>query len=306
MEVQLTSGFTMPQIAFGTFEITPAKLKSTLRSAVEAGIRHFDCAAYYKNEIEIGETLSQIVSEGPVARSDLFLATKVWPTGYRNIGQACRDSLRRLQCEYLDLYLLHWPFAIKPQSDEEYPTHNLTTYEFDPIPLYQVWAEMEGLVDAGLVRSIGVSNWPIAMLIDTLSYARIKPVCNQFELQPYYAREQLATFCLKHHIVPVAYRVFADLPPTKHYPHEAKVTEDPLILALAEKYARTPAQICLNWALCKGIVVVVKSETASRIVINYQSQDFKLEPADIAQVDALPQLGSSAIAMKLFGFNIDS
>lgn len=306
MEVQLNSGYSMPKIAYGTFAVTPDKLESSLKSAVEAGFRHFDCAAYYKNETEIGEVIAAILASGQVAREELFFTTKIWPTNYRDVERSCRASLRRLQLEYIDLYLLHWPFSIKPVDEGEYPTHNRSTYELDTVPMHQVWAQMELLVDAGLVRSIGVSNWPIVSLIDTFNYARIKPACNQFELQPYYSRDQLVAFCLKHNVVPMAYRVFADLPATKSYPHEAKISQDPLMLALSQKYERTPTQICVSWALFKGIVVIVKSETASRIAENYQAVHVALEAEDVKLIDELPQIGSSAIAFKLFGFNIDS
>jgi len=306
MEVQLSSGYRMPKLAFGTFAISLEKLESTIRLAFDAGFRHFDCASYYKNEIEIGQTFTQLIGEGRTTREELFITTKVWPTSYRNVEKSCRDSLRRLQTDYIDLYLLHWPLSMKPKDEGEYPTHNRSTYELDTIPLYQVWEQMERLVDAGLVRSIGVSNWTITALIDTLSYARIKPVCNQFELQPYYSREQLVTFCLKHHVIPSAYRVFADLPPHKLYPQEAKITQDPTILELAEKYSVTPSQLCIAWAHAKGIVVIVKSETQSRINENFQAINLALEPSDVQRVDDLPQIGSSAITYKLFGFNIDS
>jgi alcohol dehydrogenase (NADP+) len=168
--IQLSSGHSMPQIGLGTWKSSPVAVRGSVLEAIRCGYRHIDCAAKYENEHEVGQALEEALQAGEVERSALFVASKLWNDMHASadVERACRQSLADLRLDYLDLYLIHWPVAdgSPPPSTEE------------------TWRAMEGLVDAGLVRSIGVSNFSAPKLRDVCELARIAPVVNQVELHP--------------------------------------------------------------------------------------------------------------------------
>ena len=180
----------MPSIALGTDKLKLEDIQSILPAAFEAGYRHLDMAAMYRNEDLIGE----VMSTQSIPRSELFYTSKVWPTWYRDIKACCQRTLDNLKTDYLDLYLLHWPFALKPVSEDRDEFVRGGAHELDDVPLIDAWRQMEELVDCGMVRSIGVANWTVALLIDMLAYARIPPVVNQFEMHLYNPQSKLVEF----------------------------------------------------------------------------------------------------------------
>ena len=150
----------------------------------------YDCASYYKNEHIVGEAIAQLKTP----RSDIFVISKVWWDEVEDCEAACRRSLKNLGVEYVDLYLVHWPFCLNP-----------ATNEMVKLPMYKIWAQMEALVDKGLVKSIGVSNFNVQSLLDMLTYCRIKPVVNEVELHPYCVQDSLVKFMKQYEIIPIAY-----------------------------------------------------------------------------------------------------
>ena len=157
MEIALNNGQAMPMVIFGTFDIKPHEVKNAVHEAIKAGYTHIDAAAIYRNEANIGEALSEAFATGLTTREKLYITTKAWPSYFRNIRKALLNSLERLQIAYVDQYLLHWPFALKP-DESKLPYLKPGPQEFDRYPLHLAWAQMEDLVDEGLVKSIGISN----------------------------------------------------------------------------------------------------------------------------------------------------
>ena len=302
----LPSGKSLPLLALGTFDLKSEEVAETIKHAVlEVGYRHIDTATVYGNEVQVGEGLQQVFATNRVSREEVFLVTKCWMTWFRNVREACVRSLGRLQVSYLDLYLLHWPFALKPDpTDPDKFTPG--PQQFDEFPLHKVWEQMEALVDEGLVKHIGLSNWNVALTRDLLSYARIKPVCNQFEAQPFHNQQKLIQYCHENGIVPIAYRAIYPPHINPLVTFKREIMEEPLVLSLARKYQKTPAQVLINWCFRRGCGVVIKTRTPSRLVENWEAQNFELSAEDVEALLGLPQHGSYNEPEVLFDFPLFS
>ena len=190
---------------------------------------------------------------------------------------AIKKSLARLKLDYVDLYLMHWSLATKKNAEGN--------EVIDKIPIYKTWGEMEKLVERGLTKSIGVSNFNVQSILDMLTYAKIEPACNQIELHPYLVQDGLVKFLQKNNILPVAYcplvnTQYGEFPPQPIFEHE-------VILELAEKYSKTPAQIILNWSLARGHSVIPKTSKIERLSENYACQSFTMTKDDVEKVTAL-------------------
>ncbi|OMJ70957.1 hypothetical protein SteCoe_30952 [Stentor coeruleus] len=303
MEVTLNNGAKMPMVIFGTYEIKSNEIKSALQEAITTGYTHIDTASLYRNEAEIGEALSDLFASGVTSRDKLFITTKVWPTQFRNIREACLNSLKRLKLDYIDQYLLHWPIAIESDGLDP-PLLNPCKAVLDRYPLYKAWEQMEALVQEGLVKSIGVSNWTVALLNDMLGYAKILPVTNQFEINPYNSKKELVDFCLEHHVIPVAYRVIYRPAFSPLYPFQKCILDDPIIVRLSEKYGKTSAQILLRWCLMRNCAFIAKSVTQNRIKENYDCQNFTLENEDFEAINHMPFEGEYTDTYQLFGIHL--
>jgi diketogulonate reductase-like aldo/keto reductase len=303
MEVELNNGTKMPTVIFGTFDIKKHESRQAIVDAIETGYTHIDCAAIYQNEIEVGEGIQAALESGLITREKLYVTTKCWMCYFRNVRQACLNSLKRLKLTYLDQYLLHWPFALAPVEDE-IPSLVPGKSNFDRYPLHLAWAQMEALVDEGLVRSIGVSNWPIALLNDMMGFARIPPVTNQFELHPYNQRTELVNFCHELKVYPIAYRVIYRPPDKPIHNFKKCILDDPLITELASKYGKTPAQILLSWCLSRNVGYVVKTVTKSRMLENFEPQYLKLDQSDLDRINSMPFEGEYNETWPVFGIHL--
>lgn len=299
-EITLSSGHKMPSVVFGTYDIPKAEVKQVVLKAVRAGYSHLDTAALYDNEAEIGEALTELLSTGERTRDQLYITTKAFMSNYRNIREAALVSLKKLQLTYIDQYLLHWPFAY---VDEGVQLPQFTT-KLDRYPLHLVWAQMEALVDEGLVKSIGVSNWSIALLNDMLSYARIPPVTNQFEINPYNKRAELVDFCFKNNVIPVAFKLICRVEKNKFTNFFKSVLDEPIVQQLSQKYQKTPAQIVQAWCLCQGCACIAKSTNDERIQENLAASQIKLESHEIAEISQIPDQGEYLDCEKMFGIHI--
>ncbi|PHT60702.1 NADP-dependent D-sorbitol-6-phosphate dehydrogenase [Capsicum baccatum] len=198
----------MPMIGLGVWRMEGKDIKNLLINAIKIGYRHFDCAADYRNEAEVGEALAEAFQTGLVKREDLFITTKLWNSDHGHVLEACKDSLKKLRLEYLDLYLVHFPVATRHTgvgtTDSALGEDGVLDID-TTISLETTWHGMENLVSLGLVRSIGISNYDVFLTRDCLAYSKVKPAVNQIETHPYFQRESLVKFCQKHGICVTAH-----------------------------------------------------------------------------------------------------
>ena len=250
----LNNGVPMPLVGFGTFMLGGETCKNAVAEAIKSGYRMIDTAEAYGNEKEVGEGIKQ----SGIDRKELFLVTKVNFKSYANAEQTVLHSLENLQTDYIDLLLLHWPFA----------------------NYYAAWRVLEKLYDEGKVRAIGVSNFEPDQLLDLIAYNKIVPAVNQIETNLYCQRSVERTWMDKKQ---VSYMAYAPL----GQGNRNEMFQEPLVLALAEKYQKTPAQILLRFLTQKGIIVIPRSTQPEHIKENFALFDFALTADEMAQLSAL-------------------
>ena len=253
----------MPALGFGTLIPDPAVTITATRDALEAGFRHFDCAERYRNEGEVGEALQAGLAGGEIAREDIFVTTKLWNTNHRpeRVEPAFEASLDRLRLEYLDLYLIHTPFAFQP-GDEQDPRDQDGRVIYDKgVTLLDTWRAMENLAGRGRCRAIGLSDITLDGLLPIYESARIKPAVVQVESHPYLPETELLEFCNQNGIVFLAFA------PLGH--GTTALLEDPVISAVAARVEKTPAQVLLAWAVQRGTALLTTPKTAARARENF-------------------------------------
>lgn len=285
--VTLNNGASFPLLGLGTWKST-GKLVQAVKDAIDAGYRHIDCAFAYGNENEVGEAIRAKIDEGVVTRADLFVVSKLWNTKHakEDVLPACKKSLELLGLEYLDLYLIHWPHAFK-SGDDIFPKTPEGSVIYSDVPFTETYQAMETLVDAGLTRAIGLSNFNSQQINEVLSIARIKPSVLQVEGHPYLAQDKLLDFVKARGIVMTAYSPLGspDRPWAKQ--HEPTILEDPVLNAIAAKYNKTPAQVCLRFQIQRGVAAIPKSVTAERIRANIDVFDFALDDEDFVKLASI-------------------
>ena len=229
----------MPALGFGTLIPDAAVTITATRDALEAGFRHFDCAERYRNEREVGEALQAGLAAGGIAREDLFVTTKLWNSNHRpeRVEPAFEASLDRLRLNYLDLYLIHTPFAFQPGDEQDPRDQNGSVLYDDGVTLFDTWKAMESLVGHGRCRAIGLSDITLDGLLPLYESARIKPAVVQVESHPYLPETELLEFCKEKGIVLLAFA------PLGHGTRPGPL-EDPVITAIAARVGKTPAQCC--------------------------------------------------------------
>ncbi|KAK4562523.1 hypothetical protein RGQ29_005146 [Quercus rubra] len=307
MAVTLSSGFKMPLVGFGVWRVEGKDMKDLVINAIKIGYRHFDCAADYKNETEVGEALAGAFQSGLVKREDLFITTKLWNSDHGHVFEACKDSLKKLQLDYLDLYLIHFPVATKHTGvgttdsalDEDGVLEIDTT-----ISLETTWRAMEDLVSKGLVRSIGISNYDIFLTRDCLAYSKVKPAVNQIETHPYFQRDSLVKFCLKHGVSITAHTPLGGAAANTEWFGSVSCLDDPVLKGLAAKYKRTVAQIVLRWGIQRNTVVIPKTSNLKRLEENFQVFDFELTKEDMDQIKSLDRKHRTNTPGKFWGIDL--
>jgi alcohol dehydrogenase (NADP+) len=255
---------SMPALGFGTLIADAAVTINATRDALEAGFRHFDCAERYRNEREVGQVLNAGLTAGAVKREDLFVTTKLWNTNHRpeRVQPALHASLDRLGLDYVDLYLMHTPFAFRPGDDQDpRDEHGDIIYD-DGVTLLETWAAMESLVDQGLCRAIGLSDITLDALSLIYESAKVKPAVVQVEAHPYLPETELLQFCAAQDTVFLAFA------PLGHGIRPGPL-EDPTIARIAAELGKTPAQILLAWAVQRGTAVLTTPKTAARARENF-------------------------------------
>ncbi|MBO1199997.1 aldo/keto reductase [Staphylococcus simiae] len=253
----LNNGYPMPSVGLGVYKIDDDEMEKVVTTALDAGYRAFDTAYFYGNEQSLGRALSQ----SDIAREDLFITTKLWNDyqGYDKTFEYFNKSLEHLGTDYLDLFLIHWPCEADGLFIESYQA-------------------MEELYEQGKIKAIGVCNFKQHHLEKLMAHTNIKPMINQIELHPYFNQQDVQDFCDNHDI-----KVTAWMPLMRN----RGLLEDPVIVKLAEKYQKTPAQIVLRWHLAHNRIIIPKSKTPERIRENYNLFDFNLEITEVAEIDSL-------------------
>lgn len=251
--LQFNNGKVIPCFGLGTWQLEGKACEQAVKTALQLGYSHIDTAEIYGNQKEIGKAIKDF------DRSKLFITSKVWIDNLRfaDVLKACNSTLKDLQTDYLDLYLIHWPNK--------------------KIKLKETFSALKYLIDEGKVKSAGVSNFTIKHIEDALTVSEIPIVCNQVEFHPYLYQMELLDFCKSKKIVLTAYSPLG----------RKKVLEDKTIVEISKKYGKTPAQICLNWVLQKGIVAIPKASGKQHLLENLGALSFELKKEDIQKIDSI-------------------
>uniref|UniRef100_A0A2N9GY88 NADP-dependent oxidoreductase domain-containing protein n=1 Tax=Fagus sylvatica TaxID=28930 RepID=A0A2N9GY88_FAGSY len=292
MAITLNSGFKMPIVGLGVWRVEGKEMRDLIINAIKIGFRHFDCAADYKNEPEVGEALAGALQAG-----------LLWNSDHGHVVEACKDSLKKLQLDYLDLYLVHFPIATTHTGvgttasalDEDGVLEIDTT-----VSLETTWHAMEDLVSMGLVRSIGISNYDIFLTRDCLAYSKVKPAVNQIETHPYFQRDSLVKFSQKHGICVMAHTPLGG----DGYFGSESCLDDTVLKGLAAKYKRTVAQILLRWGIQRNTVVIPKTSKLERLEENFQVFDFELTKEDMDLIESLDRKYRTNNPTKFWGIDM--
>ena len=255
--LKMNDNYQIPVVGLGTWKSEPGKTTSqAVLDSLEAGYRHIDTARAYDNETDVGRA----VNDSGLPREDLFITTKLWNQhqGYEEAIEACEKSLNRLNCDYIDLYLIHWPLREKRNHS---------------------WKAFIELRDKGLCKSIGVSNFTIEHLAEIEAKFGILPAVNQVEFHPYHYQKELLDYCNSKNIIIEAYS------PLVH----AKRMDEPKLGAISEELGKTPAQVLIRWSIQRGMVVLPKSVNKSRIVENFSVFDFDIPDSMMKKLDELDE-----------------
>lgn len=294
-----SDGGLFPSVGLGTWKIPDAVLPDLIPAAIDLGYRHFDCACDYGNEKAVGEGLRRSLSAGACTRDDLWITSKLWNTYHHpdHVRAACERNLADLGLDELDLYLIHFPVTLAyVPFEERYPPG----WFFDPgaespamkpvrVPLAETWGAMEGLVEAGLVKRIGVCNFGTALIRDLQSYARIQPSVLQVEMHPYLTQQKLLRFCQEENIIVTAFSPFgaSSYVPLNMAGANESVLDDPEVIAIAGDLGKTPGQIVLRWAIQRGTVTIPKTQTVAHLRDNIELFGFDLGDTEMTRIDRL-------------------
>ncbi|MCP9927272.1 aldo/keto reductase [Cyanobium sp. CH-040] len=273
----------MPALGLGTWKAAPGEVGAAVRTALELGYRHIDCAAIYGNEAEIGAALRSVLDLGELRREQLWITSKLWNDCHapEQVRPALERTLADLQLDDLDLYLIHWPVAHR--HGVLMPSVAADQIPLEKLPLQVTWAAMEELVDAGLVRRIGVSNCSAAKLAALLPHCRHRPAVNQVERHPWLQQNQLLAFCRGEGIGVTAYAPLGS--PAGDGP--APLLADPVINAMAEDRGVSAAEVLLAWGLACGTSVIPKSVQPRRLATNLRASRLRLSAAELEEITGL-------------------
>jgi alcohol dehydrogenase (NADP+) len=286
---RLQDGTEMPALGLGTWKSEPDEVYRAVRCALEVGYRHIDCAAIYQNEEEVGRALVDAFGAGDAKREDVWITSKLWNDAHlpADTRPALEASLRRLQLDYLDLYLIHWPVALRPGT--LLPSGPEDFLSLSEAPLESTWEAMLELRSAGLTRQAGVSNFSKGQ-IQTIAKASGKmPAVNQIELHPYLQQEALVEACRELGVAVTAYSPLGSPDSAEFLGREDDVilTKHPTIVSIAEAHDATPGQVLIAWALARGTSVIPKSVNPGRIEENFGAAELSLTLADMTAIGAL-------------------
>lgn len=254
----------MPALGFGTLIPDPVATKNATKAALEAGFRALDTAERYRTEKEVGEAMKEVFEAGKIKREDVFVATKLWNTNHRpeRVKPAFESSLGKLQLDYLDLYLIHTPFAFQPGDDQDPRDANGNVIYDEGVRLLDTWRAMEQLVDEGRCKAIGLSDVGLEKVKEIFEAATIKPAVVHVESHPYLPEWELLDYCRKNGIVLQAFAALG-------HDSEPNLLADPVITAIANRVGKTPAQVALAWAIQRGTALLTTTKNPKRIEENF-------------------------------------
>lgn len=297
----LKTGAALPPVALGFWKVPRPETADLVERAINVGYRHFDCAADYGNEAEVGAGLADVFRKGKARREDIWITSKLWNTYHRkeHVRPALERTLRDLGVDELDLYLIHFPIALRfipfetryPPEWIHDPSAAAPKMEPDRVPISETWDAMEELVRAGLVKNIGVCNFGVSLLRDLMNTAQIPPAVLQVELHPLLTQEKLLRFCRESEIAVTA---FSPLGAQSYFSlnmarPEESLLKHPLIEQIASAHERTPAQVLLRWGVQRGTAVAPKTVRTERLIENLSLFDFSLTNDEMRAIAALNQ-----------------
>ncbi|QJW94785.1 Putative dehydrogenase [Frigoriglobus tundricola] len=255
----------IPALGFGTLIPDPVATRTATRAALEAGFRQLDASERYRNEKEVGEAIQEVFQAGAIRREDVFIATKLWNNNHRpeRVKPAFEASLQKLQLDYVDLYLIHTPFAFRPGDEQDPRDANGDVIYDKGVTLLETWGALERLVDEGRCKAIGLSDVSLDQTKAIFEAGRIKPAVVHVESHPYLPQWELLDYCRTNGIVLQAFAALG-------HSSEPKLLDDPVIAAIAERVTKTPAQVLLAWAIQRGTALLTTSKTPNRIKENFE------------------------------------
>lgn len=298
--IRLADGTEVPSVGLGFWK-SKRKAADLTVEAISRGYRHLDNACDYGNEAEVGEGIERAIQDGLCEREDLWVTSKLWNTYHSadHVRLAVERSLSDLRVDYLDLYLVHFPI---PLQFVPFETRYPPGWFFDPeadeprmelanVPVSETWRAMEQLVDEGLVKHIGVSNFSVVLMRDLMTYARIRPSMLQVELHPYLTQEKLVRFCQQQEI---AVTGFSPLGAMSYFSigmaeEGESVLDQPVVKAAAARHGKTPAQVVLRWGVQRGTAIIPKTSKPDRLSENIDLFDFELSSGEMNSIAALNQ-----------------
>lgn len=275
----------MPVIGIGTWKSDPEKLYNAIVEAVRCGYRHIDCAYIYQNEEIVGEALENLIRSGEVRREELWITSKLWNSFHKRKDAlpAIELSLKNLRLDYLDLYLVHWPVALK--EGVLFPESAADMYSLEEVPLSETWIGMEECLNRGLAKHIGVSNFNVEKLERLMETAAVVPEVNQVELNPYLQQPELVGYCKKNNICITAYSPLGKGDTARQ--DGLNLFRDPVLTEIAERNKCTVSQVLLKWGMQRGFVEIPKSVTPERIKENFDSLDITLSDDEMMRISTL-------------------
>jgi 2,5-diketo-D-gluconate reductase B len=262
MNVKLKSGSEMPMLGLGTWDLRGQDCRQALKIALDLGYTHIDTAWMYKNQGVIGDTLKEVGAD----RDRLFITSKVWHTHlhYDGVLEQCEESLRDLQIDYVDLFLIHWP-------NEE-------------VPLTETFKAMKQLFDEGKVRSVGVSNFSVTHLEESQSVSEVPIAVNQIKCHPSEEKRDVLTWCNEHDVVVTAYTPLG----------RGAILTEPTLVEIAERHSKTPGQVALRWLVQQGMVVIPKASSEAHLRENMDVFDWSLSAEEMEQVSRMSDSSDEA------------
>ncbi|KAI9310161.1 xylose reductase [Dichotomocladium elegans] len=290
------SGDKMPLIGFGCAKIDREATAEVIYNAIKVGYRLFDGGANYYNEKEVGDGIRMAIKDGIVTRKEIFVISKLWCTFHGNVRAGVQKSLDDLGLDYIDMYLVHFPTALEyVPIEQKYPPGwclpGKTQVTRARVPMHETWAQMEALVEEGLVRNIGISNFNAQMLMDMLAYCKIPPSLLQIELHPYLQQQQYVEWVQRQGIAVTAYSSFGPASfaagGLKHAKSVESLFSNPVIKEIAAKYNRSPQQVALRWSLERNVGVVPKTTSVERMKNNLDALNWKLDEEDVLAINKL-------------------